>query len=182
MSSIFIIIALIGLALILLNCISGIGLDLFDVGLGDGILSLIFISLGTGAALGSAFALIAINAFNASMLIAWLVFIISMILLTMLVFIISMRLQKLGSGDGDAITLDSLAGREYALQHDVKAGNLGELFITDCGSVPFTVWFRASENASAGATVRITGASTVSPKQVNAVIIHDMYTASLPKE
>lgn len=182
MSNVFIIIALIGLALILLNCISGIGLDLFDVGLGDGVVSLIFISLGTGAALGSAFALIAINTFNASMLIAWLVFIISMILLTMLVFIISMRLQKLGSGDGDAITLDSLAGREYALQHDVKAGKLGELFITDCGSVPFTVWFRASENANAGATVRITGASTASPKQVNAVIIHDMYTASLPKE
>lgn len=181
MSNVFIIIALIGLALILLNCISGIGLDLFDAGLGDGIISLIFISLGTGAALGSAFALIAINTFNASMLTAWLVFIISMILLTMLVFIISMRLQKLGSGDGDAIALDSLAGREYALQHDVKAGKLGELFITDCGSVPFTVWFRASENASAGATVRITGASTESPKQVNAVIIHDMYTASLPK-
>lgn len=61
MSSVFIIIALIGLALILLNCISGIGLDLLDVGLGDGIVSLIFISLGTGAALGSAFALIAIK-------------------------------------------------------------------------------------------------------------------------
>jgi hypothetical protein len=181
MSSVFIIIALIGLALIILNCISGIGLDLFDLGLGDGIVSLILISLGTGAALGSAFALIAINTFNTSMLTAWLVFIISMILLAMLVFIVSMRLQKLGSGDGDAIALDSLAGREYALQHDVKAGKLGELFITDCGSVPFTVWFRANENASAGATVRITGASSESPKQVNAIIIHDMYTASLLK-
>lgn len=181
MSSVFIIIALIGLALIILNCISGIGPDLFDLGLGDGIVSLILISLGSGAALGSAFALIAINTFNASMLTAWLVFIISMILLTMLVFIVSMRLQKAGSGDGDAIALNSLAGREYALQHDVKAGKLGELFITDCGSVPFTVWFRASENANAGATVRITGDSSESPKQVNAVIIHDMYTASLSK-
>jgi hypothetical protein len=179
-TELFLTISLVGLAFIIPAIIGSIGLDVLDLGMGQGDLTMVFVGLGSGAAIGGASALIALHTFHTSMTAAWFTFFLIAVTLAVLVFMVGMNLKKASSGAGDAITLDSLKGHEYPLRHSVKEGSLGELYIDDCSSVPFTVWFRAKESASAGATVRVLGASQESPKQVEAEIVHDTYTVFIP--
>lgn len=178
----FLMMALVGLALIAPFVIGSVGLDVLDLGVGQGELSVVFVGLGSGMAVGGASALIALHAFHASMTAAWLAFAVIAVMFAVIVSMLGMKLIKTGSGAGDAVMLDSLKGHEYPLRHSVKAGSLGELCVNDRGSAPFTVWFRAKEPASAGTTVRILGASKESPKQVEAEIIHDedLYAVLMP--